>query len=100
MAITKLYAQMELADGREETVRVLLADKLKYEQTAKIHKWEPNPDTLTGQLFLAWAAATRAGITEATFDQFKGGEVLDVFLSNENPDADADEAPTSESTSV
>lgn len=100
MAITKLYADIEFQDGREENVRVLLADKLKYENTAKIHKWEPNPDTLTGQLFLAWAAATRTGLTDATFDQFKAVEAVDVFLSNDAPEGAEAEAPTSESTNA
>lgn len=100
MAITKLYAQIEFADGREETTRVLLADKLKYEQTARIHKWEPEPNTLTGQIFLAWAAAHRAGLTESKFDEFKAGEVVDVFLTNESPDDEETETPTSESINV
>lgn len=98
MAINKLYAQMEFSDGREVTTRVLLADKLKYEQTAKIHKWDPEPNTLTGQIFLAWAAAHRAGLTESTFDAFKAGEVVDVFLTNDAPDAEEAETPTSESS--
>ena len=100
MAINKLFAQMEFADGREETTRVLLADKLKYEQTAKIHKWDPEPNTLTGQIFLAWAAAHRAGITDSTFDAFKAGEVVDVFLTNDEPETGEAETPTSESTNA
>lgn len=98
MAITKLYAQIEFSDGREENVRVLLADKLRYEQTAKTHKWDPEPNTLTGQLFLAWAAAQRSGLTESTFETFKAGEVLDVFLTNETPEGNEAETPISEST--
>lgn len=100
MAINKLYAQMEFADGREETTRVLLADKLKYEQTARIHKWDPEPNTLTGQIFLAWAAAKRAGLTDSGFDEFKAGEVVDVFLTNDEPETEAAETPTSESINV
>lgn len=97
MAMNKLYAQIEFSDGREETLRVLLADKLKYEDTARRLKWEPNPDTLTGQLFLAWAAAKRAGSTSAGFEDFKNGEVVDIFLTNDAPDGAEAEAPTSES---
>lgn len=100
MAINKLYAQMEFADGREETTRVLLADKLKYEQTARIHKWDPEPNTLTGQIFLAWAAAKRAGLTDSGFDEFKAGEVVDVFLTNDEPETEEAETPTSESINV
>lgn len=99
MAITKLYAQIEFADGREEDVRVLLADKLKYEHTARIHKWEADANTLTGQLFLAWAAAKRSGLTDSEFELFKS-EVVDFFMTNDDPEGNEVETPTSESINV
>lgn len=97
MAMTKLYAEIEFATGNTTTVRVLLADKLLYETTARKHDWTFDPNSLTGQVFLAWAAAKRTGKTTATFEEFRDSQAVDVFLTNDAPAGETDEDPTSES---
>lgn len=96
-AITKLYANIEFADNRTVVVRVLLADKLKYETTARKHDWNAEPQTISEHVFLAWAAAKRKGLTEAGYDDFKESEVIDVLLSNDAPDGETEADPTPES---
>lgn len=96
-AITKLYANIEFADERTAAVRILLADKLKYETTARKHDWNAEPQTISEHVFLAWAAAKRKGLTEASYDDFKNSEVIDVLLTNEAPEDDTEADPTPES---
>lgn len=96
MALKAMYADIELANGTTHTVRVLLADKLAFERTARVHGWTEEKDPVTSNLFLGWAAAKRSGITKASFDDFKNDECVDFLLHNETPAGETDD-PTSES---
>lgn len=66
----KNIATAELADGTIiGPVRVLYADKLKYETSARHNGWNLT-DEIRGQGFLAWAAFTRTGEISLSYDEF------------------------------
>lgn len=74
MAMQKILVDVEMLDGTEHTdVRVILADMLRYSDTAQRHKW-PNmqTDMLRAGAFMAFAAMQRTGLfpVESGFDAF------------------------------
>lgn len=83
----------ELLDGTVlGPVRVLFADKLRYEKTAKAQGWDVQEFRLQG--FLTWAALTRAGLTALDYDGFLS-QVADIdFEAGYADPADAVEDPT------
>lgn len=96
MAIKPAYANVELDDGRLfESVRVIYADRLAFERTAKARRWDPETQPFTTAGFLAWAALRRSGLYAGTYDQFLAA-VVDVQLDDKtsDPDEDADSDPT------
>lgn len=83
----KLYAQIELSDGTEHTLRVLLADKILASKTAAIHKWDiQGKNEIDYSAVMAYSAAKRAGLTESTFNDFLDNDLIDLFMSNEEPE--------------
>lgn len=95
MATKPTYASVELngQDGpiQHENVRVIFADRLAFEKTAKARHWNPETMPFTTAGFLAWAALQRRGEFTGTFDEFLG-QVVDVELDDakaaEGDDAD------------
>lgn len=83
MSIKTVYANVEFDDGRTvEDVRVIFADRLSFERTAKARGWdaEAQPQTTAG--FLAWAALKRRGDYPGSYDDFLAA-VVDVQLDDE-----------------
>lgn len=76
-------ATIELANGDvHEDIRITAQDRLKLETTGRKHNWKVNqadsPYLTTHQQFLVWAALTRLGEIDFTFDQFRETELIDI----------------------
>jgi hypothetical protein len=74
---------VELASGEViEDLRVTIQDRLKMERTGRVQKWDVgNPDSThmtTQQVYLAWAASTRLGHYNGTFEQFRDTDLADL----------------------
>jgi hypothetical protein len=74
---------VEFATGEViEDMRVTMQDRLKLEKTGRVQKWEvgqaDSTHLTTQQAFLAWAAATRLGHYEGTFEQFRDSDLSDL----------------------
>lgn len=86
--IKPTYASVELTKGGEseptfyDDVRVIFADRLAYEKTAKARGWKIDQQPMTGSGFLAWAALHRTGQYAGSYDDFLA-EVVDVQLDDE-----------------
>ena len=97
MAITKRFVDLELNDGTEHRVRVLLTDQVRADATARRLKWDTEDrDALKTQLFLGFAAAERAGIVSCSFDEFYTGDnpvCVDLQINAGDEDT-TDEDPT------
>ena len=95
MAITPMYANLELANGTVlSDLRVTYADRVRAEKTAKARGWDPNHDNVLIAGFIAWAAAQRLGHINQGYEEFIN-ELVDAQVTNEasNPAQD-DEDPT------
>lgn len=91
MAITKTFIEIELADGSEHTLRALLVDKRLASRTAHVHKWDiDGKDSLEFSACLAYSAAKREGLTESTYEEFRDNELVDIFVTNDEPDDDSE----------
>lgn len=70
----KITADVEMIDGTvHEDVRIIMADLIRYEDVAKMHKWGSlQAAPVRGQCFAAYAAMTRQGLYDSTkgFDEF------------------------------
>lgn len=92
MAIKPTLAAVELAtpDGTvvHDQVRVIYADRLQYEKSAKARNWNVQASPMFGAGFLAWAALTRLGLYSGTWEEFLD-QVVDVTLA-EPEDGEAD----------
>lgn len=94
MSITPTYVHVEMSDGTQHTARILLADRMALERTAKIRKWDMEADAITVNTFSAWAAMKRMGLYTDTYEAFSGGDCIDLFVTNDKPtDEPADDDP-------
>lgn len=92
----KVFADIELADGQEITVRVTLPSKLQWSKTARANGWEF--DDPQQNAFVAWHAAKLQGLIpeSVTYEAFCNGEAVDVEVRHdESSTQDAEENPTS-----
>lgn len=83
-----------LANGKTHTVQPTLEDRLKFETTLKRNKgWGQLKDNaLKLEPFLAWSAASRAGLIDLTWEQFTSGPTaaLDVEAESDDDDDEAE----------
>ncbi len=67
-----------------EDLRVTMPDRLKLERTGRVQKWDvskvDSTHMTTQQVFLAWAAATRLGHYNGTFEQFRDTDLVDLHF--------------------
>lgn len=91
----KVFADIELANGEQVTVRVTLPSKLQWSKTARANGWEF--DDPQQNAFVAWHAAKLQGLIPetVTYEAFCNGEAVDVEVRYEESAADAAENPTS-----
>lgn len=60
--LVKQHTQFELADGTvSEPIRVVFADKVQLERTARAERWDLEKDFTKVNSLLAWSAAKRTG---------------------------------------
>lgn len=79
MAIIKQFVTVELADGSViGPVRIIHADKILLEKTARNRGWDVEKQFATTNAFMGWAAAKRAGEYPGSFEEF-----LDVLIAVE-----------------
>lgn len=76
--------------------RVIFADKMRLERSAKANKWDIGRDEFRTQSFLAWAALNRTKATELGYDLFLE-QLIDVVFE---ADAQVDDDPTQADTSA
>lgn len=92
-SIKPQFASVELRDGAiHADVRVIFADKLDLQKTAKLRGWkdlESMPFTVSS--FLAWRALVRTGQYTNNYDAFLG-DLIDVQMDDERELAEADDA--------
>lgn len=85
------FAEFELEDGTKgEGIRVILKDKLQYERTARVKKWNPEKDFFSFGAFLAWHASKREGLHDLTFEDFVD-QAIEATLTGEDADELNDE---------
>lgn len=71
MALIKQHAQFELQDGTvSEPIRIIFADKVQLERTARAERWDLEQDFTKVNSLLTWSAARRTGITELDYETF------------------------------
>lgn len=91
------FASFELLDGTKgDDIRVTLKDKLQYERTAKVKKWNPEKDFFSFGAFLAWHASKRDGLHDLTFEDFTD-KALDATVKGDDSDDVPDEREDTES---
>lgn len=76
-------------EGNDEpvVVRVTNRERIHYEKVQNARKWPKAADAQNlAMTFVCWSAAKRAGLTEATFEQFE--EVLLDYETVEDAPAD------------
>ncbi|MGO1957217.1 hypothetical protein [Microbacterium sp.] len=77
MALKQNHTTFELEDGRTlGPVRVIFADKIQYERSAKANNWSMR-DEVHLQMFLTWHAAKREGVITLTFEEFSE-QLIDI----------------------
>lgn len=80
------FAEFELEDGTKgEGIRIILKDKLQYERTARVKKWDPEKDFFSFGAFLAWHASKREGLHELTFEDFTD-KAIEATVTGETAD--------------
>lgn len=85
------FAEFELEDGTKgEGIRIILKDKLQYERTARVKKWNPEKDFFSFGAFLAWHASKREGLHALTFEDFVD-QAIEATLTGEDADELNDE---------
>lgn len=85
------FAEFELADGTKgEGIRIILKDKLQYERTARVKKWDPEKDFFSFGAFLAWHASKREWLHELTFEDFTD-KAIEATVTGENADEVTDD---------
>lgn len=67
----KLNVHIEMADGQTFDVQSKTSDYIKYEKTARIHKWGPMAENMAlWEAFIGWSAANRLGLLNMPWEQF------------------------------
>lgn len=93
--LTRRTAAVELASGEVLTVRIINPDTLRYEQTAQRHGWPTLtvqdgvahlPDQSRKATFEVWAALRRTGQYAGTWEDFEGGDCVEVAVDEEQVD--------------
>lgn len=91
--MNKLAGYYEDQDGTEHgPYRITLADKLQYEKTAKVRKWDAESDAITSDAFLVWHASKRAGAHDLSFEDFTN-QMVDTS-AQKLEEEDTEESPT------
>lgn len=91
----KVFADIELADGEQLSVRITLASKLQWSKTAKANGWDfEDPQQ---NAFVAWHAAKLQKLIDQdmTYEQFCSSGALDVEIRQEESELNPSENPTS-----
>lgn len=91
----KQNVTVELSDGTVVgPVRVTLQDRLRMERAAKPNGWNigESSSAITVMTFLAWAALERTGAYPGSFEQFAGGDAVDIDMDQDDEPATAAEA--------
>lgn len=95
MSIPKVYAYGELPDGTTwEGVRVVLADRIALDRSARANGWNVEAQQQTVAAYLSWQAARRTGVTVPDWAEFLRTAV-DAAVTEDEP-ADADDEADSE----
>lgn len=82
MPLIRQTATAELVDGTVlGPVRVLHADKLRLEKTARSRGWQVSEQFATTNAFLTWAALTRSGDVTVPYEGFLD-LLADVSIDN------------------
>lgn len=68
---TRTYITVELSNGEFHKERILAADQLQYEKTARANGWTPQKDQTITNLFMGWHSLKRTGKYDGTFDTFQ-----------------------------
>lgn len=90
---------VELTDGKIlGPERVIFADKMRLERSAKANKWDIGRDEFRTQSFLAWAALERTKATTLKYDDFLD-KLTDVVFEANAQDEDGED-PTTADTSA
>lgn len=94
MALTPMYANIELADGTILTdLRVTYADRARTEKTAKARGWDAETQNVTISAFVAWCAAQRLGHITLTYAEYLD-VLVDAQVNAEAAQEDSSEDPT------
>lgn len=87
----RMHITAEMADGRILKADSTSADYMRYEQTAKRHKWGSMQDNpAIWEIFVGWCALVRTGQYGGTWEQFTapGGAESAVNVDGELFDLD------------
>lgn len=69
--IIKQHVTAELVDGKElGPIRIIHADKLNLERTARNRGWDVEKNFATTNAFLGWSAAKRAGEFTGSYEEW------------------------------
>lgn len=99
MSLKANYANAEFtgSDGEPITVqdvRIIFADRLRFEKTAKARGWDPEKQPMTSAGFITWAALNRTGQFPGSYDDFLAVlidvEIDDAKSVSEDTDDSAD----------
>ena len=84
--MNKFMTTVEMLDGTiYGPVRVLYADKIKCERSARANGWDLTRDEITPRGFLSWAALTRTGEITVPYEEFID-QVADIAAENVTPE--------------
>jgi len=82
-------ATVTMANGTTLEVEVLNPDLVRWDMTAHKHKWPSMEEApMLWATFVTWRAATRAGLTKATWDEWSNTECLGVDMTVAEEDVD------------
>jgi hypothetical protein len=99
MSLKANYANVEYTgtDGEAVTVqdvRIIFADRLRFEKTAKARGWDPEKQPMTSAGFISWAALNRSGQFPGSYEDFLN-VVIDVEIDDvKSQGADDTDDPT------
>lgn len=69
--MNKFMTTVEMLDGTiYGPVRILYADKMKCERSARANGWDLTRDEITLRAFLSWAALTRTAKITMSYEEF------------------------------
>lgn len=91
----KSLISVEMSNGQVlGPERIIFADKIRLEKTARNNGWDMGRDEFRVQSFLSWAALQRTGdlAEDLGYEKFLE-QLIDVQFSQEDPDDDEDPTP-------